>query len=103
MRMYIFFFSKVVSDCLLCQSYVLSLTIISVCSEICFKLYSVLLGQSFSKLSSGCSSEWKNESPLKVFNIVPVIYSSYLLHLKVFADSMQLVSNCYNFGIIPVK
>ena len=36
MRMCIFFFREVVSDCLLCQSYVLSLTIISVCSEICF-------------------------------------------------------------------
>ena len=39
MRMCIFFFSEVVSDCLLCQSYVLSLTIISVCSEICFNEY----------------------------------------------------------------
>ena len=23
--------------------------------------------------------------------------------IKVFADSMQLVSNCYNFGLITVK
>ena len=38
MRIYIFFFSKVVSDCLLCQSYVLSLTIISMCSEICYNM-----------------------------------------------------------------
>ena len=28
-----------------------------------FKLCPVLFGQSFSKLSSGCPSEWKSESP----------------------------------------
>ena len=28
------------------------------------------------------------------------IIQSYLLNLKVFVDSMQLVSNCYNFGLI---
>ena len=28
-----------------------------------FKLCPVLFGKSFSKLSSGCSSEWENESP----------------------------------------
>ena len=34
---------------------------------LCFKLCPVLFRQSFSKLSSDCSSEWKNESPKQVF------------------------------------
>ena len=36
--------------------------------------------------------------------MIPGILSSYLLDLKVFVDSMQFVSNRYNFlGLITVK
>ena len=47
-----------------CKGYVLSDTFYRIETELLvLKLYPVLSGQSFSKLSSGCSSLWKNESP----------------------------------------
>ena len=48
-------------------------------------------------------SKLNSNAILKAFNIIPGIKSSNLMDLKVFADSMLLVSNCYSFGLITVK